>query len=164
MTEPAVKPSPAAPAPPSAAAAPAAPPRPRSIGSFLGDLVLNRNPEQLSFALMRLTGVALTVYLLLHVWTLSGILRGPQAFDESLEAYNLLLGGARGGEPTVWFALVEWLLLCCVLVHTFNGVRLVVADLAELTRRQRAMLAWAAVAAAAVGAVSLFWFVPGLGA
>jgi succinate dehydrogenase cytochrome b556 subunit len=134
----------------------------RSLGGFFGDLALNFNVEQLSFFLMRVTGIALVLYIALHIYTLSGILGGVPKFNDHLDAYNVAFGAKPKALPTLGFALIEWLLMVAVVYHLANGVRLILADLFELTRKQRAMLWSVGLATVVVCGASLFWFIPGL--
>jgi succinate dehydrogenase / fumarate reductase, cytochrome b subunit len=136
----------------------------RKLGGFFADIRLNFTLEQLSFVLMRLSGILLVVYIGLHIWTLSGIFRGVQAFDDHLAIYNVALGGAKGATaPTTAFAVVEWLLLVCVVFHMINGLRIIIADFWEVTRYQRKLLWYVGAATIVIGGVSLVWFIPGLG-
>lgn len=103
------------------------------------DLALNFRPSMISFLLMRITGVALVVYLFLHIWTVGAVRRvaagetAAEAFDRSIAAWNTRFGH-----------FIEFLLLACVLAHAANGLRLVLADWFHLTAAQRKML-WGAV-------------------
>jgi succinate dehydrogenase / fumarate reductase, cytochrome b subunit len=70
--------------------------------------------------LQRVTGLGLAGYLLLHVFLMgTSILRGPSAFDSLLA---LLMGSKL-------FMLLDLALLAAVLIHGFNGIRLILFDL-----------------------------------
>jgi succinate dehydrogenase / fumarate reductase cytochrome b subunit len=86
------------------------------------------------FVLHRLTGLALTVYLYLHLITLGSILQGPDRFNQAMEWMS---------RPTV--RLMELVLVWVVLFHTFNGVRLIVLALAPKVDQK--WLAYSVVAA-----------------
>ncbi|MDI7267065.1 MAG: hypothetical protein QME96_03610 [Myxococcota bacterium] len=133
----------------------AAPMRSGGVRSWLRDVFLNLGPCAISHALMRLTGLALVVYLFLHIWTVGAVRRSAatrtpaESFDAALRAYDTPAGH-----------LVEFLLLACVVVHGLCGLRIVVADWFGLTRLQRGMLWWVAAAGAAILAVAVPFFFP----
>ena len=52
------------------------------------DTLLNFNPGMLAFVAHRVTGVALSVYLILHILTLSSVVKGPEQFNEALKYYD----------------------------------------------------------------------------
>lgn len=62
----------------------------------------------------RITGLILVAYLLLHIFTLSFVLQGPDAFDRVMETFE---------NPIVQF--LELLLIWIVFWHTLNGLRLI---------------------------------------
>ena len=74
-----------------------------------------RSTGFISFALRRLTGVALMVYLFMHMWVIGSANSGPAAFDSRL---NLV--------QTPLFKLAEIGLLAAVVYHAIDGIRLLV--------------------------------------
>lgn len=62
----------------------------------------------------RITGLILVAYLLLHIFTLSVVLQGPDAFDRVMATFR---------NPIVQF--LELLLIWIVFWHTLNGLRLI---------------------------------------
>ena len=62
----------------------------------------------------RITGLILVAYLLLHIFTLSVVLQGPDAFDRAMATFE---------NPIVQF--LELLLIWIVFWHTLNGLRLI---------------------------------------
>jgi succinate dehydrogenase / fumarate reductase cytochrome b subunit len=70
-----------------------------------------------AFLLMRISGVALTVYLFLHINVLSNLLAGPEKFNEIMETVQSPL-----------FKFFELALLGAVLFHALNGVRILWID------------------------------------
>jgi succinate dehydrogenase / fumarate reductase cytochrome b subunit len=66
------------------------------------------------FVFHRLSGVVLTVYLFVHLFTLGSALQGPDGYDRMMALLNN--PAVRG---------LELVLVWLVLYHTFNGVRLV---------------------------------------
>ncbi len=65
-----------------------------------------------AFLLMRISGVALIFYLMLHIYVLHHLLEGPAAFDELMKTVQSPL-----------FKFFEVALLGAVLYHGLNGVR-----------------------------------------
>ncbi|MGB9599502.1 MAG: succinate dehydrogenase, cytochrome b556 subunit [Myxococcota bacterium] len=116
---------------------------------YLNELTLNRGINLFSFLLMRITGIALSVFLFLHIWTIGQVQKGNDSFNSAMNAYNNLFG---------W--TLEYLLLLAVLYHMFNGLRLIVADFFNLTERQKGLLWIVVVIVALVASASLFVFFP----
>lgn len=76
-----------------------------------------------SFALRRITGVALVLYLFMHMWVIGSINLGAQAFNERLALVQSPL-----------FKFLEIALLAAVIYHAIDGIRLLVVhyfDVAE---------------------------------
>lgn len=67
------------------------------------------------FVLHRVTALALTIYLYVHLVTLGSVLQGPDSFDRAMALMN---------RPVI--RLLELLLVWVVLLHTLNGLRLCV--------------------------------------
>jgi len=78
--------------------------------------------------IQRITGVALLLYLLLHVHTIGELSQGPEAFNQAL---------AQFANP--FFRLTEIALLGAVILHALNGIRLTLIDLGVGHQRQRQM-------------------------
>jgi len=116
---------------------------------YLNEMSLNRSINLFSFLLMRLTGIALSVFLFLHIWTIGQIQKGNDSFNQAMSAYNNLFG---------W--VLEYLLLLAVIYHMFNGLRLIAADFFNLTERQKGLLWIAIVIIALIASASLFVFFP----
>ena len=85
----------------------------------------------LAHLIQRLTGLALLVYLFLHVHTIRELSNGPEAFNRALSAFANPL-----------FRMLEIGLLATVVLHAFNGIRLTMIDLGVGHARQR-QLFWA---------------------
>jgi succinate dehydrogenase / fumarate reductase cytochrome b subunit len=113
------------------------------------DLALSFNPSMISFVAMRITGLALVAYLVLHIWSLSTVLGGRSSFDSMMSVYS---------KPV--FALLEYLLLLCVCVHMFNGIRIIVVDWCNMTRRQERMIWYVLAAVILVAVLSVWFFIP----
>jgi|YNPNPStandDraft_1061719.scaffolds.fasta_scaffold126442_1 succinate dehydrogenase / fumarate reductase cytochrome b subunit len=116
---------------------------------YLKEINLNRSINLFSFLLMRITGIALSVFIFLHIWTIGQVQKGNDSFNQAMNAYNNLFG---------W--ILEYLLLLAVLYHMFNGLRLIVADFFNLTERQKGLLWIAIVIMALIASASLFVFFP----
>ena len=102
----------------------------------------------LAFALNRLTGLGLVLYLYLHLVILSTLVRGAGAWDEFVE---LALSPP--------FLTLDVILLAGMLIHGLNGIRVGLVGLGVVASRQKAMfIAFMAIAGlvALVGAVRIF--------
>lgn len=93
------------------------------IADYIRELKINCNLGMISFLLMRITGIALVLYIFAHLYTLGAILWGDQAFNDSLSKFDTPFGH-----------FLEYLLLLCVAIHLINGTRILVADFLGLTR------------------------------
>lgn len=101
----------------------------------IGDEVRsNPNAGTLSWLLHRVTGVALTGYLFVHMGVLSAAVQGRAAFD-------LRMAQVQSG----LFKFLEIGLIAVVAFHLYNGVRVTLVDFALLTRAQRQLL-WGVLA------------------
>lgn len=86
-----------------------------------------------AFLLMRISGVVLGLYLILHLWVLNHLLEGPAAFDEIMKTVQ-----------TPLFKFFEVALLGAVLYHASNGVRVVWVDFGSGAKTHKAWF-WAMV-------------------
>jgi succinate dehydrogenase / fumarate reductase cytochrome b subunit len=91
-----------------------------------------------AWALQRITGVGLVVYLILHFKLLASIKEGEEAFQATVSLYQ---------HPI--FKLAEIALLGAVLYHTINGLRVVAVDLGFATRVHKPVF-WALMAVGVV--------------
>lgn len=85
-----------------------------------------------AFVLNRISGVLLAVYLIFHLFFLSNLFRGREAYAAFI--------GAVSHPVVVW---MEILLVAAVIYHGLNGIRLTMVGLGYGVRRQ-AELFWAA--------------------
>ena len=75
---------------------------------------------QWAFILHRLSGVALALYLLLHVFDISLVMYGPRAFNAFLAFYHQ------------WpFRIGLILIIAGVVYHALNGLRIIIMDFTE---------------------------------
>lgn len=79
--------------------------------------------------MQRLSGIALAGYLFLHFYVLSSSLEGDAAFNSRLALVQ-----------TTFFKFGEIVLLGIVAFHLLNGIRIMLVDVAVLTRSQRQLL------------------------
>ena len=91
----------------------------------------------ISFALRRLTGVLLSLYLLLHIWVIGAAIQGPAAFDRRMETFS-----------SPFTHILEIFLLAAVIYHGFDGIRLIIVNRFRITDRRRSM--WYAAFAVSV--------------
>ncbi|MBE2199465.1 MAG: succinate dehydrogenase, cytochrome b556 subunit [Anaerolinea sp.] len=76
-----------------------------------------------SFAMRRISGVALALYLFMHMWVIGSVNQGAAAFDARLSMVQSPL-----------FKFLEIALLAAVIYHAVDGVRLLIVhyfDVAE---------------------------------
>jgi len=85
----------------------------------------------------RLSGVALVVYLIIHIWGLKS-LTDPEAFNALIAKYH---------QPI--FKVGEFLLLAAVVYHAMNGLRIVLIDFLGWSPNQKRLF-WTLGAVAAV--------------
>ena len=105
------------------------------------------NTGSVAWALHRITGVALAVYLLPHIISINSSRGGREAFDAALGWY---------AGPLI--AASEFVLVLTVAFHMFNGIRIIVVDFFDLSHTQK-LLFWlvlAACAAVLLGATFIF--------
>jgi succinate dehydrogenase / fumarate reductase cytochrome b subunit len=93
-----------------------------------------------AYALNRITGVGLVVYLYLHLGVLSLLARGEDSWDSFIDVVK-----------SDFFLALDVLLLAGLLVHGLNGIRLTLVTLGIGVRYQRAMF----VAAMALSGAAL---------
>ncbi|MBI4495383.1 MAG: succinate dehydrogenase, cytochrome b556 subunit [Deltaproteobacteria bacterium] len=106
-----------------------------------------------AFLLMRISGVAITLYLILHIHVLSSLQDGPKAFDELMATVQSPL-----------FKFLELALLGGVIYHALNGVRIIWVDFGSGALTQKAWF-WAAVSVGVVvfiiGAIPILRMISG---
>ncbi|MFQ6617975.1 MAG: succinate dehydrogenase, cytochrome b556 subunit [Fidelibacterota bacterium] len=108
------------------------------------EIKLNFNWGMISYIFHRVTGIALSLYLFLHIWTLSAVRNGREAFEHSLSKWDNIFGHT-----------LEYLLLIAVTIHLLNGLRITVSDFFDLSRIQKKMLGWAVVLLIALALYSI---------
>lgn len=88
-----------------------------------------------AWLLHRISGLALTLYLILHILSMRAILRGKDFFESVMRGYW-----------NIPFKIAETLLFAAIIFHSLNGIRIAVMDVLESTSAQKIM----------------FWFVIGV--
>lgn len=96
---------------------------------IISEIRWNFSTEVISFTLHRVTGVALVLFLFIHIWTLSAVFQGPEAFNKAVSKFNNPMGH-----------LMEYALLLAVILHLLNGLRITLIDLFDLTEIQGRLL------------------------
>jgi succinate dehydrogenase / fumarate reductase cytochrome b subunit len=85
-----------------------------------------------AWLLQRLSGIFLTIYLIVHIIVIGNSVRGEDAFDDLLEIFDNPL-----------MLVLDAGLVGIVAFHALNGIRLILFDLAIGLRYQK-VLFWAA--------------------
>lgn len=83
------------------------------------------HPGFIAWLLHRLSGAALAGYLILHLWVLHNLAKGPSFFDALMSAFS---------SPII--KIMEIGLLGVVAYHTINGLRIVLMDYGPMAERQ----------------------------
>jgi len=81
-----------------------------------------KTPGFISFALRRITGIALVLYLFMHIWVIGSAVGGAETFNERLNLFQ---------QPA--FKVAEVFLLAAVVWHAFDGIRLLIVSQFKVT-------------------------------
>ncbi len=106
-----------------------------------------RTTGLIAFALMRLTGIGLVAYLILHLFILTTLTRGEAAWD----------GFVRLAKHPA-FLMLDVVLIAGILIHMLNGLRVTLVGLGYGTRSHKGLF-YALMALAAVLFVIAAWLV-----
>ena len=103
----------------------------QSVFSRWISVMLNykRHTGSWGWILHRITGLGLTLYILVHIIALTGLLKGEAAFNEEMALFR-----------TPLFLIVEWLLGVLVIFHSLNGIRIVLIDLGNGAKYHKQIL------------------------
>jgi len=101
----------------------------QKIKESFNDLIKNKNPGMYAFWIHRITGVAVTIFLFLHIFTLSSVFRGKDAYDYAISKFDTKPG-----------YVFQYALLLAVAIHLLNGIRITVVDFFGLSRSQKKLL------------------------
>jgi succinate dehydrogenase / fumarate reductase cytochrome b subunit len=89
----------------------------------------------LAWAMHRLTGVGVLLFLFMHIYETSLILQDPSVYNHALELYRQW-----------WFKPVEFALVAAVIYHAGNGVLVMLVDLMpNATRWHKKAVSYGAV-------------------
>ncbi len=83
----------------------------------------------LSWILHKITGIAVVAYLIIHIWSMAKMAKGPEAFNAVIETYK-----------TTLFRAGEVLLLGAILFHGLNGLRLILAEFTAWASKRHKLL------------------------
>ncbi len=90
------------------------------------DVYPGRGLGMWAFWLHRLSGLAIVFYLMMHVLVISTVVGGSGNFNAAMTTLKAPI-----------FVLLEMGLLACILIHGFNGVRIVLFDLGYGVKKQK---------------------------
>jgi succinate dehydrogenase / fumarate reductase cytochrome b subunit len=76
----------------------------------------------------RITGLLLSLYLIIHIWVVRTVSQGPEGFNTMMAAVQ-----------TPIFIFFELGLLGTVLYHSLNGIRLLLIDMGWGVRHQKGL-------------------------
>lgn len=107
--------------------------------------VRRRKPGMWAFALNRITGIGLVVYLYLHLGVLSLLSRGPTSWDAFVSL-------AR----SPYFLTLDVILLAGILIHGLNGLRIALTGFNVGVKKQKVLFsALMLIAVVALSATAL---------
>ena len=84
----------------------------------------------------RLSGIALIGYLFLHIYSVSPLSQGREAFNSKMQSFS-----------SPFFMVLEWFLFAFVLFHSFNGIRIVLVDWADGAKYHKILYRYSVVIA-----------------
>ncbi len=76
----------------------------------------------------RLTGIGLTLYIIVHIYAISALQKGKEAFDTEMKFFS-----------SPFFLFLEWALGALVLYHALNGIRIVLIDLGNGSKYHKSL-------------------------
>jgi len=85
----------------------------------------------LSWILHKITGIAIVAYLIIHIWSMAKMAKGPEAFNAVIETYK-----------TTLFRAGEVLLLGAILFHGLNGLRLILGEFTAWAMKRHKLLVY----------------------
>lgn len=102
-----------------------------------------------SFLFHRVSGIAITLFLMMHMWEVTSVTRGgANGFNTTMSALE-----------TRAFVIGEWLLFLAITFHGINGVRLMLLDLQKGVRQQKTLFWIVMLISAVMIAVGSYFFV-----
>ncbi|MBM3318514.1 MAG: succinate dehydrogenase, cytochrome b556 subunit [Candidatus Eisenbacteria bacterium] len=103
-----------------------------------------------AWLLNRITGILITLYLVLHIWVVHHLAHGPREYKQVMD----FLGSKV-------FMFFELGLIGVVLYHMMNGIRIVLADFAGVVKPQKTVF-WAAMGLGVILYLLCAWELAGL--
>lgn len=103
-----------------------------------------------AWLLNRVTGVLITLYLVLHVWVIHNLAHGQQQYTRVMTFLN-----------SPFFVLMELGLIGVVLYHMMNGIRIVLADFAGVVKPHKTVF-WLAMGLGVVLYILCAWQLAGV--
>lgn len=98
------------------------------LKDIAADANLNKNIGNFSYWAHRITGIGLSIYLIMHTYVLSSAISSPESFTQRMSDVQ-----------NPFFAALEVLLIAGVFFHMLNGLRIVVVDFFAWTRSHKAL-------------------------
>jgi len=92
-------------------------------------------PGMLAWALHRITGVAVLLFLFMHIIETSLLGFGPAVYNSTLNIYK-----------QAWFKPFEFLLVAAVIYHALNGIIVMIVDFWPASTRYHRQMLWAGAA------------------
>lgn len=108
---------------------------------------LKRSAGFLAFVLMRLTGIGLVVYLLIHMVVIGNLLRGPAGWDSLIQTMK-----------SPWVLALDVVLIAGILIHMLNGLRVTIIGLGFGTQSHKGIF-WTLMAVAVLLLAYSAWLV-----
>src|SRR4030067_2791429 len=93
------------------------------------DICKSKNAGMAAFWAHRISGILLTLFLFLHIWTLNSVFSGKDTYDYTISKFDTGFG-----------YIFQYILLLTVAFHLLNGIRITIMDFCRFTRSQKQML------------------------
>lgn len=88
-------------------------------------------PGMLAWALHRVSGIAILIFLLIHIIETMMIGFGPEAYNRAISIYK-----------APWFKPLEFLLVAAVVYHAGNGILIMIVDFVPAATRSYRRMFW----------------------
>jgi len=98
------------------------------------NLSYTRDTGSWAWILHRLSGIALIGYLFLHIYSVSPLSQGRDAFNAKMQAFSSPL-----------YMLLEWFLFAFVVFHSLNGIRIVLVDWSDGSKNHKILYRYSIV-------------------
>ncbi len=121
----------------------------KKLKGMAEDVTLNKNVGTFSYWVHRISGVGLSIYLIMHTIVLSSAISSPETFNERM-----------GQVQNPFFAVLEILLIAGVVFHMLNGLRITMTDFFDCSLSHKKLLWVAIVLFLLFMAVTIFYQIP----